>query len=74
MAGCFLGALLTTQAVPLAGLCLGDDRKGTVSVENEYLKVTVNRANGGYAITTREGDITKKTDNDKALLHSGEAL
>ena len=67
-----LAALLTTQAVPLQAFAW-ERQEGTVSVENEYLKVTVNRANGGYAITTREGDITKKTDNDKALLHSGEA-
>ena len=51
-----LAALLTTQAVPLQ-VFAWERQEGTVSVENEYLKVTVNRANGGYAITTREGDI-----------------
>jgi hypothetical protein len=45
---------------------------GTVTVENEYIKVTVNRANGGYTISTLEGDILKKSDNNKALTHRGE--
>lgn len=45
---------------------------GTVTVENEYIKVTVSRENGGYTISTLEGDILKKSDNNKALTHRGE--
>ncbi len=45
---------------------------GTVTVENEYIRVTVSRENGGYTISTKKGDILKKTDDNKALTHRGE--
>lgn len=45
---------------------------GTVTVENEYIRVTVSKENGGYTISTKNGDILKKTDDNKALTHRGE--
>lgn len=45
---------------------------GTVTVENEYIRVTVSKENGGYTISTKKGDILKKTDDNKALTHRGE--
>ena len=35
---------------------------GTVEIANAYVKVSVNRKNGGYVITTVEGDILKKSE------------
>lgn len=46
----------------------------TVEIGNEYIKVCVSRENGGYVITTAEGDILKKSDNDVRLTHRGENM
>jgi uncharacterized repeat protein (TIGR02543 family) len=45
--------------------------EATVTVENEYIRVIVNRKNGGYTISTLEGDILRKTDDNKQLTHRG---
>lgn len=66
-----LAVFLMAESVPLEVFAWKSE-SGTLSVENDYVKVTVNQKNGGYSITTKEGDVTKETDNDKALLHSGE--
>ena len=66
-----LAVFLMAESVPLEVFAWKSEN-GTLSVENDYVKVTVNQKNGGYSITTKEGDVTKETDNDKALLHSGE--
>ena len=66
-----LAVFLMAESVPLEVFAWKSE-SGTLSVENDYIKVTVNQKNGGYSITTKEGDVTKETDNDKALLHSGE--
>lgn len=44
----------------------------TVTIENDYIRLTVSKENGGYTISTLEGDILKKSDNDKLLTHRGE--
>lgn len=43
----------------------------TVEIKNEYIKVIVSNENGGFTISTLEGDILKKTDNNMALTHRG---
>ncbi|NMA94332.1 MAG: hypothetical protein GX975_06690, partial [Clostridiales bacterium] len=43
----------------------------TTEISNQYLKVVVNNKNGGYVISTVEGDILKKTDDNVALTHRG---
>ena len=43
----------------------------TTEIANEYVKVSVNRKNGGYVITTVEGDILKKSDDNVNLTHRG---
>lgn len=48
------------------------DEVATVTIENDYIRVIVNKKNGGYTISTLEGDILKKTDNNKSLTHRGE--
>ena len=44
----------------------------TSEIANRYIKVVVNNKNGGYVISTLEGDILKKSDNNAALTHRGE--
>lgn len=50
------------------------EEAGTIVISNDYLKVTINRENGGYVISTNEGDILKKTDNNMDLTHRGENM
>ncbi len=44
----------------------------TAEISNRYIKVVVNKANGGYVISTLEGDILKKSDDNALLTHRGE--
>lgn len=44
----------------------------TVIIQNEYIKVVVSKNNGGYVISTLEGDILKKSDDNVNLTHRGE--
>lgn len=44
----------------------------TAEISNQYIKVIVNKKNGGYVISTLEGDILKKSDNNAMLTHRGE--
>ncbi|GEM_PF-662211 len=44
----------------------------TVMIQNEYIKIAVSKNNGGYVISTLEGDILKKSDNNVDLTHRGE--
>lgn len=41
----------------------------TETLEDEYIRVSVSKKNGGFTITTVEGDRLKKSDNDKDLLY-----
>ncbi|MDR3120610.1 MAG: hypothetical protein LBU58_04670, partial [Clostridiales bacterium] len=58
-------SLLPVSPVSAAG-------EDTVTVANDYIKVTVSTKNGGYTISTLQGDILKKSDDDKALTHRGD--
>jgi hypothetical protein len=40
----------------------------TATIQNDYIKVVVSSENGGYTITTTDGDILKTTDSNKKLL------
>ena len=44
----------------------------TTEISNQYIKIVVNNKNGGYVISTLEGDILKKSDNNVSLTHRGE--
>lgn len=59
--------LLTLLPIPPAHGAEPD----TAEIANEYVRVSVNRENGGYVITTVEGDIMKKSDDNVALTHRG---
>lgn len=49
-----------------------EDKEDIATVENEYIRITVSRENGGYTISTINGDVLRKSDNNKALTHRGE--
>lgn len=46
----------------------------TVEISNQYIKVLVNKKNGGYVISTLEGDILKKSDDNVQLTHRGDGF
>lgn len=48
------------------------EEAGITEISNQYIKVVVNNKNGGYVISTLEGDILKKSDNNAFLTHRGE--
>ena len=48
------------------------EQAGITEISNQYIKVVVNNKNGGYVISTLEGDILKKSDNNAYLTHRGE--
>lgn len=41
----------------------------TETLEDEYIRVSVSKKNGGFTIATVEGDRLKKSDNNKDLLY-----
>lgn len=51
---------------------LAEKAAETLEISNRYIKVVVNRKNGGYVISTVDGDILKKSDDNAALTHRGE--
>ncbi len=46
----------------------------TLEISNQYIKVTVSKENGGYVISTLEGDLLKKSDDNVQLTHRGESF
>ena len=54
------------------GVVFAEDESKTEEISNQYIKVVVNTENGGYVISTLEGDILKKSDNNAYLTHRGE--
>lgn len=61
-------------ALPAQLVFADGSEDGVVTISNQYIKVSVNRENGGYVISTLEGDILKKSDNNKDLMHRGENM
>ena len=70
----FISAILTiTLMLTLVPPALvSADQDDILEVSNQYIKVIVNSKNGGYVISTLEGDILKKSDNNAFLTHRGE--
>ena len=54
-----------------ASVVFAEDAEIT-EISNQYIKVVVNSKNGGYVISTLEGDILKKSDNNVSITHRGE--
>lgn len=70
----FLAIILTVVTVLVAippEIALAEEEPGTTEISNQYLRVVVNDENGGYVISTVDGDILKKTDDNVALTHRG---
>lgn len=65
-----LAISLMLAAIP-TGIVFAEEPQ-TTEISNQYLKVVVNNKNGGYVISTLEGDILKKSDNNAFLTHRGE--
>lgn len=65
-----LAAAFMLSAFP-SGIVSADEAQ-TTEIENQYIKVIVNNENGGYVISTIDGDILKKSDDNALLTHRGE--
>lgn len=68
----FISILLSVSVVLSAVPILAEDNEKTLEISNQYIKVVVNKENGGYAISTVDGDILKKSDDNVKLTHRGE--
>lgn len=70
----FISILLTVSvmlSVLPAGVAFAE-QTDISEISNQYIRVVVNSKNGGYVISTLEGDILKKSDNNVFLSHRGE--
>ena len=69
--GFFLCLALLLPMIPTEILAVDEHEVYTLS--DDYIKVDVSRVNGGFLISTKEGDRLKKSDNNKKLLyHDGQ--
>lgn len=56
-----------------AATALASSLSGVQSLSDSYISVSVSEKNGGFTVTTVEGDRLKKSDNNKNLLyHDGQ--
>jgi hypothetical protein len=67
-----LAFLMVVAILPSAVFADEPAMHTTATIQNEYIKVTVSTQNGGYVISTLEGDILKKSDDSVDLTHRGE--
>ncbi|MCK9217252.1 MAG: hypothetical protein M0P77_04955 [Firmicutes bacterium] len=67
-----IAVLLIIALITPMGTALADtipEKQGIQSVDNGYLKISVNPKNGGFHIATALGDKLNKDDNNKDLLY-----
>ncbi len=64
---CLLCAAMIVTAMPAAAMA-NTVSSGVKSIDNGYIKVQVSDKNGGFAVNTVQGDLIKKSDNNKKLL------
>ncbi|MDR0946360.1 MAG: chitobiase/beta-hexosaminidase C-terminal domain-containing protein [Ruminococcus sp.] len=62
-----LAAVMTAAAMAVPASAAVTTRE----IANEFIKVNVSTENGGYSITTVDGDILKDKDSNASLLHTG---
>lgn len=66
-------AILLTLIPASAVISFAEELSGVKTIDNGYLKLYVSEKNGGFSVSTVEGDRLKKSDNNKKLLyHDGE--
>lgn len=68
---CFLALTMLFTVLSAFALAAPALEHGIVVIQNEYIKAVVSENNGGYVISTLEGDILKKSDNNVDLTHRG---
>lgn len=61
--------LMTTSKPALAASQEAATNEKALTVGNQYINITVNKKNGGFYINTVEGDVLKKSDDNKSLLY-----
>ncbi len=65
-----LSMSLVLTAVPASVFAADED---VIRMDNGYIEVCVSKKNGGFRVNTVEGDLLRKSDNNKKLLyHSGD--
>ncbi len=62
--------VITISAIPLTGFAADEDN--ILEMADEYLGVTLSGENGGFLISTCDGDKLNKADDDKDLLYPAE--
>ncbi len=68
-----LAVSLMIAVIPAELVSAGtEDSETVLEISNRYIKVIVNKENGGYVISTVDGDILKKSDDNVMLTHRGE--
>ncbi len=65
-----LTVVITISTIPLAGFAADEDN--ILEMADENLAVTLSGENGGFLISTRDGDKLNKADDDKNLLYPAE--
>lgn len=65
-----LAVLITIGTIPLTGFAA--DEESILEMADEYLAVTLSGKNGGFLISTCDGDKLNKADDDKNLLYPAE--
>ena len=64
---CFLSVMMVVTALPLTAMA-DTGASNVYTMTNDYIKVQVSAKNGGFTVNTVEGDLIKKSDNNKRLL------
>lgn len=70
---CLLCITILTSIMPISAFADIGTKSRPYTIDNGYIRVEVSGENGGFVINTVEGDLLKKSDNNKKLLfHNGE--
>lgn len=69
---CLLCITILTSIMPISAFADIGTKSQPYTIDNGYIRVEVSGENGGFVINTEEGDLLKKSDNNKKLLfHNG---
>lgn len=72
LVSCLLCLALLMTAVPASAVSTLMEERQPYIIDNGYIRAEVSKENGGFAINAEEGDLLKKSDNNKKLLfHNG---